>query len=396
MVSQIRRTFSGVKRVPSRNPSFWPTAEQESLLRAAVLEGDAARQAYREWAARVDVDSLDYGSQRLLPLLYRNVQHLGLDSPHTGKFKGAYRRAFYQNAITLRNSVAVLRTLQGVGVGALVLKGVTMILLYYRDLGVRPMSDFDLLVHPEQARQAIQAVESTGWYRRSGPPFTEGFFTVHNSWPFRHPKGGELDLHWYLLEQSCFPDADADLWQAAIPAQLEGYSIRVLNATDQLLHVCIHGAAWDIVPALRWVADALAILRHSAERMDWNRLVMQAKKHCVVLPLHATLAYLRERFDAPVPEDALRELRVAPTTKQQRVEFRWRGSQPRLLQPFLNVWFGYLRDRHARPENARPQFLAFPGFLQRWWGTAHLWQVPLVGISRLAGELGIRRRPGSD
>jgi hypothetical protein len=371
--------------------SVWPTAEQELLLRAAVLDGDAAAAAYREWAVRVDLDALDYGSQRLLPLLYRRLRHLGIDSPHVGKLKGAYRRALYRNTITLRNAVAVVGLLRSAGIEALVLKGVAMVVLYYRELGVRPMSDFDILVRPEDARRAIHVLESTGWSRRHGPPFTDGFFTVHYGWPFRHPNGAELDLHWYLLDQSCAPGADADLWQAARPAEVEGSPVRVLNPTDQLLHVCVHGAEWDTVPNLRWVADAVVILKQAADQLDWSRLVSQATRHGVVVAMHATLTYVRDHFAADVPESALRALRAAPATRQQRVEFRWRASRPRRLHPLLKIWFGYLRDRRTRPESAGPWFVAFPGYLQRRWGTTGLWQLPRAGLSLLAEELGIRR-----
>jgi hypothetical protein len=372
--------------------SFWPSAEQELLLRASVLEGDAAAAAYREWTARVDVDALDYGSQRLLPLLYRRLRHLGVESAHAGKFKGAYRQALYRNTITLRHAVDALRVLRSAGIDALVLKGVAMVAVYYRELGVRPMSDFDILVRPEGVRRVIEVLEGKRWSRRRGPPFTDGFFTVHYGWPFRHVSGAELDLHWYLLDQSCAPDADAELWPAARAVEVGGYPVRVLNPADQLLHVCVHGAEWDRVPNLRWVADAVVILKQSADDVDWSRLVSQAKRHGVVVPMQATLGYLRDRFDAPVPDRALRELRAAPTTSQQRMEFRWRAAPPRRLHPLLKVWFGYLRDRQAWPESAGPWFVAWPGYLQRRWGTASPWQLPGAGLLLLAEELGLRRR----
>jgi len=33
---------------------------------------------------------------------------------------------------------------------------------------------------------------------------------------------------------------------------IQGVSTLILNPTDQLLHVCVHGAAWDAVPHVRW------------------------------------------------------------------------------------------------------------------------------------------------
>jgi hypothetical protein len=293
--------------------------------------------------------------------------------------------------LTLRSALDVLRLLRSAGFEALVLKGVAMVALYYRELGVRPMSDFDILVRPQTVRGVIEVLQSQRWSRRGGPSFTDGFFTVHYGWPFRHPNGVELDLHWYLLDQSCAPAADADLWSAARAVEVEGSPIRVLSPGDQLLHVCVHGAEWDRVPNLRWIADAAVIVRRSGDQIDWDRLVSQAEGHGVVVPVHATLTYLRDRFEVPVPPRALRQLGAAPTTRQQRMEFRWRGSQPRRLHPLLKIWFGYLRDRRVRPQPAGPWFVSFPKYLQRRWGTAGPGQLPRVGLALLAEELGLRR-----
>jgi hypothetical protein len=371
--------------------SFWPSAEQELLLRAVALEGEAAAAAYRAWAARVDVEALDYGSQRLLPFLYRRLRDREVQAAHIGKFKGAYRRALYRNTLTLRSAIDVLRLLRSAGFEALVLKGVAMVALYYRELGVRPMSDFDILVRPQTVRGVIDVLQSQRWFRRGGPAFTDGFFTVHYGWPFRHPTGGALDLHWYLLDQSCAPEADVDLWSTARSVEVEGYPIRVLNPADQLLHVCVHGAGWDRLPNLRWVADAAVIVKQSGDQIDWDRLASQAEAHGVVVPLQATLTYLSDRFEVPIPERALRQLRAAPTTRQQRMEFRWRASQPRVLHPLFKIWFGYLRDRRTRRQPAGPWYWTFPDYLQRRWGTAGPWQLPGVGLSLFAEKLGLRR-----
>jgi hypothetical protein len=40
-----------------------------------------------------------------------------------------------------------------------VLKGMALSVLYYRDMSVRPTSDFDILVPEEQARDVIDRLE---------------------------------------------------------------------------------------------------------------------------------------------------------------------------------------------------------------------------------------------
>jgi hypothetical protein len=74
----------------------WPTAEQELLLRAALWSGERAIAAWLEWASRVDVvnDLVDEGSFRLLPLVYRNLDRVGLAGPSMSRLKGVYRHSW--------------------------------------------------------------------------------------------------------------------------------------------------------------------------------------------------------------------------------------------------------------------------------------------------------------
>ena len=62
----------------------WPSLQQLLLLRAALWQGAAALAAWSEWADSADLDRIDNGSQRLLPLVYANLHALGLEHPHDG------------------------------------------------------------------------------------------------------------------------------------------------------------------------------------------------------------------------------------------------------------------------------------------------------------------------
>jgi len=75
----------------------WPTREQELLLRAALLQGNDAINAWHEWKSSVDIEQLDQGSYRLLPLLYRSLHIDGVEDPLMNKLKGVYRMTWYKN-----------------------------------------------------------------------------------------------------------------------------------------------------------------------------------------------------------------------------------------------------------------------------------------------------------
>lgn len=54
--------------ISRRSGNYWPTPDQELLLRAALLEGPAAADAWRELRPRLNPDDIDAASQRLMPL----------------------------------------------------------------------------------------------------------------------------------------------------------------------------------------------------------------------------------------------------------------------------------------------------------------------------------------
>ncbi len=61
--------------------TLWPEGTHLALLRAALLDGEAAAAAFREWRENIVFDDLDGGSFRLLPLLRWNLGRLGVKTP---------------------------------------------------------------------------------------------------------------------------------------------------------------------------------------------------------------------------------------------------------------------------------------------------------------------------
>jgi len=111
-----------------------------------------------------------------------------------------------------------------------------------------------------------------------------------------------------------------------------------LNPTDQLLHVCVHGAAWDEVPHVRWVADAMMILKVAKSEIDWSRFLLQAQKCRVTMPLRETFAYLRKKFGAPVSAEALKTLQNIPVSKREYRAYRYFTSPPTFLSVLVKFW----------------------------------------------------------
>jgi Uncharacterised nucleotidyltransferase len=363
-----------------------PTREQELLLRAAVLQGMAALEAWREWRALVEIEALDRASLRLLPQLYRNLVQHGVADPWLGKLKGIYRYAWSRNQLMLGATAGVLAAFRAAGIETLILKGVALSALHYRDRGARPMDDIDVLVPWRHAASAMRLLEGCGW-----APCVAGPAAVHIAYRhalgFRTPKGGELDLHWNVLLESCHPGAAASFWRAAVPLEVAGISTKALCPADQLLHVCVHGTRWSSPPPIRWIADAMMVLHSAGDTLDWNRLVEEAARRRLGVTAERALAYLVARLEAPVPVDVLARLRAMPRWRFERLEYhaKSRPRAARLLGDLPVVLFHFLRLTEGASLGRR--LVVLNDYLRYRWGVESPLQVPLRAIAKASRRL---------
>ena len=361
--------------------TFWPTPQQKLLLRAALWQGEKALQAWEAWQAQIDWNAyLDEGSYRLLPLLFHNLHQHGVQHPIMQKLKGIYRLAWYKNQTSFRRLAALLRAFQEAGIRTLTLKGAALTVLHYRNYGLRPMSDFDVLVPLPQAAAALTLLEQSGWTceeRLTQTPIATLLATEH-AVGLKNQDGQEFDLHWHVLEESRGPGADESFWQDAVPLEVDGAPTLALNPADQLFHVCIHGARWNNMPSIRWIADAMMILRSSSSAIDWDRLLRQAQDRFLVTPTQHTLTYLHEVFAAPIPVTVLRMLQSRASSRMERVEYAYKAgnyvNKPFGYLPIL--WFDYLRSCR-QPLTQEGKTLGFAKYLQQRWGAKRLWHLPV-------------------
>ena len=245
----------------------FPSRRQELLLKAALFQGQTALEAWGTWKAEFDLEKrLDAGSYRLLPLLYHNLARHGVDEPVMGKLKGIYRRAWYLNQTLFRDGVSVLRSLHAAGIETAVLKGAALSLLCYKDPGLRPMDDFDILVPNRKRRLAIEMLQRDGWtpFGASFESLTEAELDIRHSCGFRNANGRDVDLHWRVLSPYlAYPADEEDFWAGAVVLQIMGEPTLALNSTDNLLHICVHATNWQPVHPMRWISDAML----SSERL---------------------------------------------------------------------------------------------------------------------------------
>jgi hypothetical protein len=309
--------------------TIWPTPLQADLLRATLLADERALQAWGRIRPELDVASMDYVTQALLPALRSNLLALGSDDELLKLFKGVHRFAWARNQILLSKVMPLVSALEDAGVPTLLLKGAALVADRRQDAGMRQMTDIDVLVPTAQTGAAIELITEHGlkpveglpaWYAAEYMPLFRPSINVGDG------AEGQLDLHWHVLHWSCHPRADDGFWAASVPVTLRGVRTRALCPADELLHVIVHGARWSEAPTYRWVLDAAQIARGLCGPVDFERLATQARRHRVAPAVREGLMYLRGIAEVDIPDDALRSLRIpAPF---QRLELRLQATRP--------------------------------------------------------------------
>jgi hypothetical protein len=385
----------------SRRDRRWPDEVQRLAIRTAVDEHDDAVAAWRELNARTDLEDLwDAELYRLLPLIWRRLgDDVGVE--HADRLKGLYRKSWVANQHHLHQAAELVDQLAAAGIDSLVLKGLPLALLYYEDLAARPMGDVDVLVRPDAAVASWRILEELGYEtlslrtRAASPWERDGdddwYLRLRHARGFTRGRLDVVDIHSTLSLDFVTADptvADmSDLWDDAGTFELGQVTAGTLSATHHLFHTVVHGLGAQSSTILRWIVDALAILRAAGEAIDWDEVVAASHRHHCALLVADGLGHLADTWDAPIPPGVLAGLaRPGPDRRERAVRWIRQRAGSRLVGSGYAAGLFVTSTRGLSPLATVGRA---PGFLADHWHLDRPSQLPLV----MAHKLRHRRDP---
>jgi len=158
--------------------------------------------------------------------------HARGDGPWRPWAARAYQEQFLFNTRLLAMLGEVVTILQARQLPVMALKGAALVGSLYPELGLRPLSDIDVLVRAQDLPEVEEALLGHGFYAAKGGNF---------QW-----QGLSLDLHVDLVSArrirgraALFRFPLEDIWARAVPhPRFPG--LLCLEAEDQFLHLCVH------------------------------------------------------------------------------------------------------------------------------------------------------------
>lgn len=377
-------------------PESFPNKLQETFLRAALYNGKEADQAWIEWKSQIRLDDVDFGTFRLLSLLYKNLQARGVDDPLMPKLKGIYRYNWVKNQRLLFFTSTLLDSFECEHIPVMVLKGLPLTLLAYKDLGLRFMNDIDMLVPPEKAVHAIKCLVNSGFtpklkpLKEYGSSWVKAFVRHHPYCTWINSDGMELDLHWSLTYDTFERGIIESLWKRALLFEIHGRKAKTLDPADMLVHVCRHGVKWNALPPIRWVADASMILK-TWPGLDWERVTELTERMNATLYLKDALSYLKTNFNAAVPDQVLSEFSKKTPPRWLRREYEISTKAANSYRNLRVYRYYYKRLRETSPEASLLE--GFPSYYKYISGLDHLYQLPSFIFAKMLDRYADWKRP---
>ena len=227
--------------------------------------------------------------------------------------KEALAVASIQMKLKVHSALRVFRELADAGVDFLLIKGLAVGHTVYPKPGLRLFGDVDIVARERDWTIIHQVLLNNGFVSQEG-------------WPSPPPKLFEQNVvqelqYWnadeQLLVEVHFEDIlyaglvtrDAEgFWLRARTLDLQGVSVRVMSAEDQLVHLCAH-LHYDGVKRLNWFSDIAFIVRDHADELDWQMVLEIVRREEAQVPVYYALSYVGHALGVWPPEDVLAALR---------------------------------------------------------------------------------------
>ena len=259
------------------------------------------------------------------PLLYHGLNQVSeiveLDNLVPARIMEALQKLYRGNRSRNRRLYRVIadmsKAFQQVGIQALGLKDVQLAREVYPDIGLRPIADIDILIHPEDYSKAATCMGDLGFIPL---PSSNIPYTLKYAWGQHFRRLTDevwIDLQWNVIQREwdTYQEGNFDfeidrMWRGARPMTIEDCQILVPKPEDMLFHLCLHleGHAYA---ELILFCDIAELLRYYADRLDWKYFASIAKKYGAESSVYYVLLFVHHLFEASLPARLLGELEPA-------------------------------------------------------------------------------------
>lgn len=229
--------------------------------------------------------SVKHGVAALLYQKLANLKSLHLIPDEViGLFKQHYFKTIAKNTV-LNESLRILaKEASKKNIDLLLLKGISLINSIYQDIGIRPMSDMDILVKTENVPLISNILESLNYGTN---PIVKSKLVgqvEHFHLPAFISKSNHVmvELHTHIHPEKSPLSIDIDeFWKNSVPVDNFNTNIRMLSPENLIQHLCIHISTHSQTNNIRLshFYDLVKVIeKYDKNGLDWETTIKNSYK----------------------------------------------------------------------------------------------------------------------
>lgn len=202
------------------------------------------------------------------------------------ELKNIYYNSSLMNMQLERELGVVIKSLDAEGIPSIILKGIFLAQAVYKNIGLRPAADIDLLIKKTDLSRVNAIFNSLGY---APPSCYEDFLlnntvTAVNSLVYNKRDGGfYIHLHWHLVNttwplEELVSSVDMDrVWSQAEAFDLDGFRLQTLSPTHLLIYLLYHAFAHSY-DHLILVSDIVRTIETYRQRLCQDEVICEAER----------------------------------------------------------------------------------------------------------------------
>lgn len=231
-------------------------------------------------------------------------------------YRAEYLSIEMKNTIYMKVAERVDKMCRDSNIDYVLMKGAALIEAVYKDKGVRPLSDIDLIVASRE--DALRLIERLNGEKHSGENFISRRYKDHVRMScFVYPGGFDRRIEieiYFPVEDSYYPLPEL-FFNNAHRLFKNARRINHINTPDSSLHfliLLVHLVHHHLGSRLIWYLDMAVLVDEYLECMEWDFIISECKRLEFKNILFYILQMLKTNFRLKVPEAVLKEAGSTP------------------------------------------------------------------------------------
>lgn len=276
------------------------------------------------------------------PLLFKNLSLATcldkVPEKVLSRLKQAYYKVLVRNVFLIDKFRIIVNTFNENKIDVIPLKGIFLSDAVYKDIGLRPMSDIDLLVKKEDADKCLNILLNLGYQNTEN--YKSNFIKKHYDSQHLAPlvlNGVSVEIHTKVLPDNYqFKVNLENYWKNANHKIIHGSSALELSANDLLEHLCVHLDRHFNTGKIQLYSfcDIAEVIKQN--KIDWTLFEKSCNEGKSTNNVFSILHLVNKYFGVTLPNSIVQKASLVSDPRLDELFFLYLNKQTGRIQSEIN------------------------------------------------------------